>query len=669
MSALRPSASNIYDLGATGARWNNLYANNLYLDGTIQGFLDPTNPTDFIGPTGDTGPQGIQGPTGDTGPQGIQGPTGNTGPRGEAFQIDFSAAIGDGNNGTLQPDQLPIPGGISTDNFWVLLITSDLRDNLGSGSGPSAQAFDGIDYNNPDYPGDPIISGTTNSGPMINLSRHVIMYDGTQWYDYGEFTGIQGPTGNTGPQGIQGPTGDTGPQGIQGPTGDTGPQGIQGPTGDTGPQGIQGPTGDTGPQGIQGPTGDTGPQGIQGPTGDTGPQGIQGPTGDTGPQGIQGPTGDTGPQGIQGPTGDTGPQGIQGPTGDTGPQGIQGPTGDTGPQGIQGPTGDTGPQGIQGPTGDTGPQGIQGPTGDTGPQGIQGPTGDTGPQGIQGPTGDTGPQGIQGPTGDTGPQGIQGPTGDTGPQGQQGNTGPQGDIGPQGDPGTPSNANDVAYELINSYGFASTVATDLATNYPNDIVGPTGPQGNQGPTGLAGDYVEVLNRFNIQDSDSNGFIINNEQTGATASNYFDNTTSGEITYNYTFKNVLDSNITYKSIVFPNPVDSNSSLLININLPSVSANQGKMLILKFKNESIPGVGLTAFATDKFKIKLIANGSEYVWGAGPLNFGDKDNVSISLNYDYTWKSIMLVANSSTAYPDDQAIGIDGNGWEIISPAAAF
>ena len=573
MSALRPSASNIYDLGATGARWNNLYANNLYLDGTIQGFLDPTNPTDFIGPTGDTGPQGIQGPTGDTGPQGIQGPTGNTGPRGEAFQIDFSAAIGDGINGTWQPDQLPIPGGISTDNFWVLLITSDLRDNLGSGSGPSAQAFDGIDYNNPDYPGDPIISGTTNSGPMINLSRHVIMYDGTQWYDYGEFTGIQGPTGNTGPQGIQGPTGDTGPQGIQGPTGDTGPQGIQGPTGDTGPQGIQGPTGDTGPQGIQGPTGDTGPQGIQGPTGDTGPQGIQGPTGDTGPQGIQGPTGDTGPQGIQGPTGDTGPQGIQGPTGDTGPQG------------------------------------------------------------------------------------------------QQGNTGPQGDIGPQGDPGTPSNANDVAYELINSYGFASTVATDLATNYPNDIVGPTGPQGNQGPTGLAGDYVEVLNRFNIQDSDSNGFIINNEQTGATASNYFDNTTSGEITYNYTFKNVLDSNITYKSIVFPNPVDSNSSLLININLPSVSANQGKMLILKFKNESIPGVGLTAFATDKFKIKLIANGSEYVWGAGPLNFGDKDNVSISLNYDYTWKSIMLVANSSTAYPDDQAIGIDGNGWEIISPAAAF
>jgi len=597
MSALRPSVSNIYDLGATGARWNNLYANNLYLDGTIQGFLDPTNPTDFIGPTGDTGPQGIQGPTGDTGPQGIQGPTGYTGPRGEAFQIDFSAAIGDGNNGTWQPDQLPIPDGISTDNFWVLLITSDLRDNLGSGSGPTAQSFNGIDFNNPDYPGDPIISGVTNSGPMINLSRHVIMYDGIQWYDYGEFTGIQGPTGNTGPQGIQGPTGDTGPQGIQGPTGDTGPQGIQGPTGDTGPQGIQGPTGDTGPQGIQGPTGDTGPQGIQGPTGNTGPQGIQGPTGDTGPQGIQGPTGDTGPQGIQGPTGDTGPQGIQGPTGDTGPQGIQGPTGDTGPQGIQGPTGDTGPQGIQGPTGDTGPRGIQ------------------------------------------------------------------------GDPGTPSNANDVAYELINFYNFTNTVSTDLVTNYLNDIIGPTGPQGIQGPTGLAGDHVEVLNRFNIQDSNAGGFIVNNDQTGATASNYFDNSSSGEISYNYTFKNVLDSNITYKSIIFPNPVDPDSSVLININLPSVASNQGKMLILKFKNESIPYVGLTAFATDKFKIRLIASGSEYVWGAGPLNFGDKDNVSISLNYDYTWKSIILVANNALAYPDDQEVNVDGNGWEIISPAAAF
>ena len=32
-------------------------------------------------------------------------------------------------------------------------------------------------------------------------------------------------------------------------------------------------------------------------------------------------------------------------------------------------------------------------------------------------------------------------------------------------------------------------------------------------------------------------------------------------------------------------------------------------------------------------------------------------------------MLVANNLASYPDDQNSNIDGQGWEIISPAAAF
>ena len=66
---------------------------------------------------------------------------------------------------------------------------------------------------------------------LVDLTRHVIMYDGTQWYDYGFFTGVKGDQGI---QGIQGEIGPTGPQGIQGNAGPQGPmsQSILGETND-----------------------------------------------------------------------------------------------------------------------------------------------------------------------------------------------------------------------------------------------------------------------------------------------------------------------------------------------------------------------------------------------------------------------------------------------------
>ena len=54
------------------------------------------------------------------------------------------------------------------------------------------------------------------------------MYNGTVFEDFGEFTGL------TGPSGVKGDTGDTGPSGVKGDTGDTGPSGVKGNTGDTG---------------------------------------------------------------------------------------------------------------------------------------------------------------------------------------------------------------------------------------------------------------------------------------------------------------------------------------------------------------------------------------------------------------------------------------------------
>lgn len=157
-----------------------------------------------------------------------------------------------------------------------------------------------------------------------------------------------------------------------------------------GPTGLQGITGDTGPQGepgVQGNTGATGPQGepgVQGATGATGPQGEQGVTGIQGPIGITGPQGEPGIQGITGVTGATG---LQGPTGAIGPEGIQGL------QGVPGVTGATGAQGLKGDTGEKGDKGDKGDTGEQGPAGAPGATG------MQGDKGDTGEKGLTGPTG------------------------------------------------------------------------------------------------------------------------------------------------------------------------------------------------------------------------------------------------------------------------------
>lgn len=236
-------------------------------------------------------------------------------------------------------------------------------------------------------------------------------------------SGIQGPTGATGPQGIQG---------IQGPQGLIGPQGLTGATGPQGPQGATGATGATGPQGNPGLDGKTVLSGSGAPSAGTGVNGdfyinttantIYGPktAGSWGsPTSLVGPIGPQGIQGVKGDTGDIGPQGPIGLTGPQGPQGIKGDTGDVGPQGPIGLTGATGPQGIQGIKGDTGDVGPQGPigltgaTGPQGPQGIKGDTGDTGPTGPAGPTGPTGPQGPTGATGPTGPAGTGVPTGGT----------------------------------------------------------------------------------------------------------------------------------------------------------------------------------------------------------------------------------------------------------------
>ena len=227
------------------------------------------------------------------------------------------------------------------------------------------------------------------------------------------------------------------------------------------------------------------------------------PTGPTGPQGPTGPAGDTGPTGSSGQftaqastppssplAGDAwfntedgavyiyyddywvevGTSEFGGATGPTGPAGVAGATGPTGPSG--GPTGPTGPAG----TGDTGPTGPAGEAGATGPTGPAGATGATG-------TGDTGPTGPAGATGATGATGPAGDTGPTGPQGPQGvSITFQGTVATVGN--LPSSGNDVNDAYIVEADGNLYVWDGDSWNDVGQIIGPMGPTGATGPSGV-----------------------------------------------------------------------------------------------------------------------------------------------------------------------------------------
>lgn len=117
---------------------------------------------------------------------------------------------------------------------------------------------------------------------VANLSKHVLIYTGNSWFDYGilqinvaGLTGLPGNTGGTGATGSRGYKGDTGDSGLSiyevavkngfngteqeyldlkttGGTGGTGPTGDTGDTGETGGTGPTGDTGDTGDTGAPG---------------------------------------------------------------------------------------------------------------------------------------------------------------------------------------------------------------------------------------------------------------------------------------------------------------------------------------------------------------------------------------------------------------------------------
>ena len=359
-------------------------------------------------------------------------------------------------------------------------------------------------------------------------------------------TGAQGPIGLTGPSGPISATGLQGPIGPTGPIGPAGAQGPIGLTGPQGPQGAQGVPGPIGPAGLtwKGAWSATGTYVKDDVVGYNGaswfclaPVSNSNSTPDTDPtkwallasQGAAGPQGPRGLNGAAGPAGAQGPAGANGATGSAGLQGPAGSDGATGATGPQGPIGLTGPAGPQGPAGSTGPTGAIGTAGPQGPIGLTGPAGSNGTSGLDGKTvlnGNSNPtsQGVDGdfyintstsmlfgpkangswPTGISlvGPQGPAGQTGLTGPAGATGSAGIQGPIGPQGAAGSNGVAGVDGKTILNgtsnptNQGVNGDFYINTSTNtffgpkasgfWPAGVslVGPQGPAGAQGATGL-----------------------------------------------------------------------------------------------------------------------------------------------------------------------------------------
>ena len=143
------------------------------------------------------------------GPQGL---------RGEGFKVDLTGPLTQAFVDNLTSTKVDGYGvAISETNVYYYVVTTDERVNK-----------------NPPY----ALLSASEGDPL--LSRHIIMYNGTSWFDFGEFTGLPGEQGAKGATGAQGEQGLQGIQGIQGETGATGAQGPVGPVGPQGDQGIQG---------------------------------------------------------------------------------------------------------------------------------------------------------------------------------------------------------------------------------------------------------------------------------------------------------------------------------------------------------------------------------------------------------------------------------------------
>jgi hypothetical protein len=111
--------------------------------------------------------QGVKGDPGESGPIGPEGP------QGDPFHIDEYNNLDEAKITSIETTS----GGSPTDPYYLFVLV-DTRSNQ-----------------------------TLPASLNGDMSKHVVMFDGTVWFDFGPFTGIKGETGDQGPPGADGQDG------------------------------------------------------------------------------------------------------------------------------------------------------------------------------------------------------------------------------------------------------------------------------------------------------------------------------------------------------------------------------------------------------------------------------------------------------------------------------
>ena len=152
------------------------------------------------GTNGANGVKGAKGDTGSPGTNGIKGTKGAKGTQGEAFRVDeFNVNLDDTKLLSIQNTS-----NASDNDFYVFVVSEDIRTNK------------------------------TSFGLNGDVTNHVIAFNGSSFFSYGPFTGIQGNKGEAGANGTKGETGTKGAKGVAGTNGSKGETGDKGNKGETG---------------------------------------------------------------------------------------------------------------------------------------------------------------------------------------------------------------------------------------------------------------------------------------------------------------------------------------------------------------------------------------------------------------------------------------------------
>ncbi len=207
---------------------------------------------------GRDGVDGTNGIDGTNGLDGVKGDKGDTGERGESFRIDEVTPFDEANVTRIESIST-----ITSQDVYFIVVSNDTRSNQ---TAP--------------------VSG--------DMSGHLLMFDGTSWYDNGQFTGIKGDKGDAGNDGLPGADGRDGTNGTNGANGRDGAKGDKGDAGRDGTNGTDGRDGTNGTNGTNGIDGRDGNDGDKGEKGDQGERGYTGLKGDKGDKGEKGESGDSG---------------------------------------------------------------------------------------------------------------------------------------------------------------------------------------------------------------------------------------------------------------------------------------------------------------------------------------------------------------------------------------